>query len=155
MWSEECQHPPLTCVHDMVDRCPLWYAVYILCYGGWCRFVCICTCTYVDYSGWQTPPPPHTHKICTLLLHYACCIHFVSSPIATMTILSMRQCITFIKSTDIGGMFPSVCLQCIYTLDSPTSPTSQQPMLLPPEQPTMWSLGSSSASKVHSARWPY
>ena len=30
MWSEECQPPPLTCVHDMVDRCTLWYAVCIL-----------------------------------------------------------------------------------------------------------------------------
>ena len=87
MWSEECQHPPLTCVHDMVDRCPLWYAVCILCYGGWCRFVCICTWTYVDYSGWQPhhhqhPPTKYVHCCYTMF----CCIHFVSSPIATMTI---------------------------------------------------------------------
>ena len=86
MWSEECQHryPPLTCVHDMVDRCTLWYAVCILCYGGgWCRLVCICTWTYVDYSGWQTPPHTKYVHCCYTML---CCIHFVSSPIATMTI---------------------------------------------------------------------
>ena len=128
-----------------------------LVHGGWCMFVYICTCTYVDHSGQlTTTSPPHTHKICTQLLHHAllCSFNFGNSE---------HVMIQLIKSTDIDGIFPSVCLQCSYTLDSPTlpvSPTSpvtpQQPMSLPPEQPTvLWSLVFSSISKVHSTRWPY
>ena len=99
----------MTCMyhHIMLKNCCSRECKYFM-----CIFVCIYTCTFVDQPHTTTSP---THKVCSCHA-ILCCIHFVSSPVTTMTICEHAGDDTFIKSTNNGGIiFPPVFLQGVYT----------------------------------------
>ena len=95
--------------HHMLKNCCGRQCKYFM-----CMFVCIRTCTFVDQPHTTNSPTyKYVHSCHTTL----CCIHFLSSPITTMTIFDYAGDDTHSSNPPIMVEYFHQCfLQCMLKL---------------------------------------